>query len=80
MQSAGGTVAEGQTPAQQLGYYKLAYAIAEGSINSGDALRGISFWRWDSVNPDSQLVGFDQQATISKALYAAIFGLTNPKP
>ena len=61
----GGTLGMGQTPAEQLGYYKLAYAIAESSINSGDALRGVAFWRWDNVDPQAQLTGFDQEATIS---------------
>ncbi|KAK9815119.1 hypothetical protein WJX73_008049 [Symbiochloris irregularis] len=55
----------GQSASQQLGYYQLAYAITEGSINSGDNLRGIAFWRWDNVDPQAVLTGFDQEATVT---------------
>ena len=35
---------------QQTAYYNVTYAITEASINAGQALRGVLFWRWDAVD------------------------------
>ena len=35
---------------EQTAYYNVSYAITEASINAGNALRGILFWRWDAVD------------------------------
>ena len=45
-ESAGNTYGSGQTDANQLAYYSLAYSFAESSIDNGGVLRGIAFWRW----------------------------------
>ena len=46
----GGISAAGQTVDQQTAYYNVTYAITEASINAGQALRGVLFWRWDAVD------------------------------
>lgn len=53
------------TEQQQQDYYKLAYAITEGSINAGDALRGIAFWRWNYTSTEVEPTDPQEQASVS---------------
>lgn len=53
------------TEQQQQDYYKLAYAITEGSINAGDALRGIAFWRWNYTSTEVEPTDPQEQASVT---------------
>ena len=46
-------------------YYKLVYAIAESSINTNDAIKGIAFWRWDAVSTGTIISPLDEALTLS---------------
>ena len=67
----GNTYGEGTTPADQSAYYKLVYSYTESSIDTGDVLKGVAFWRWDAIDTGSSLSALDAALSLSKPRLAA---------
>ena len=64
--SNGQIYGEGQNEQSQEDYYKLVYSIAETSIATNQALKGIAFWRWDAVSSGTILSPLDEALTLSE--------------
>ena len=63
--TSGNTYGVGTTPADQSAYYKLVYSYTESSIDSGDVLKGVAFWRWDAIDTGSTLSALDSALSLS---------------
>ena len=64
--TSGNTYGEGTTPADQTAYYKLVYSYTESSIDTGDVLKGVAFWRWDAIDTGSSLSALDAALSLSE--------------